>query len=167
MTREDIISVLKDYRQLTGRRAYLKVEMDRLTKLIEKERKGISVHDHLKYTKSVAVCPNSKDVYAPTEDTAQKILDGEDTPLVTRLVKKRQLIEGDYLKKDSLVRFADAWLEGLKQQESLVLVKQLVDHESWLHVQKEYENAFKEEKSVATLKKMKYIALSKIEFMTM
>lgn len=165
MTQEQVDGIFRDYQQIMGRCAYLRIEIERLTQAVNRDILSAEPLDFMRVSASFVTAQGDRNAGDPTGRAAQMLADGEPTEQAWRDQKRIKMLQCELENKLAALACVDAWLQGLGNAEQLVLRRRIMEHRTWELVAKDYEELFGESRSVDTLKKIKKTALQKVYVM--
>lgn len=165
MTQKQVDEVFRDYQQITGRCAYLRIEIERLRQAIDQENAAAEPLDFMRVSASFVVAQKGKNIGDPTGRAAQMLADGEPTEQARRDQRRMKTLTAELEDKLAALACVDAWLQGLDNTEQFILKRRMMEHLTWERVAKDYEALFGESRSVDTIKRVNRLALQKVYVM--
>ena len=163
MLPERVDEMLRDYREFSGRCAYLETLIQSLDKEIE-IMNGNEFYENIVPLGGQALdgMPHGSSVGNPTEQIGIMLADGHKPDYIVE--KERELADAkqEYEYKYPTVVFVNAWLKGLTDRERWIIENQVIDGVSWRELTSEHLAKYGETRTKRSLQLLRDKALGKI-----
>lgn len=162
MTPERVNEMLKNYREYSGRCAYLETYIKQLEKEVENMQDNLVLDQIASGGGSLDGMPHGTTVGNPTERAGIALADGYMPDYL--LLKKKELADAqlEVSRKATTVIFVNAWLRGLSERERWIIENQVIDGVSWRELTTEYYIKFGETRTKRALQLFRGKAMEKI-----
>ena len=163
MTRDQVDTMLSEYRKCKGRCGYLEKRLPELELEIEQEKARL-IPDAAQESPSMEPgMPHGSGVGNPVEKIVLRYADGFLPDEIREMVDSYRDMKAELAQGQRVIRYVDAWLEGLAERERWIIIHKVIDSEySWREVICMYRLQYGEEYSRDALKRIKERAMEKI-----
>ncbi|MBQ9211103.1 MAG: hypothetical protein IJ153_11020 [Clostridia bacterium] len=163
MTHEQVDAMLAEYRESVGRCGYLEKRIPELAAEIEQEKARLIQEAAQESPSMEPGMPHGSGVGNPVEKIVLRYADGFLPDEIRGMDKELRELRDEYARRQRVIQYVDAWLQGLNEREKWIIIHKVVDVEySWREVICMYRLQYGEEYSRDALKRIKERALEKI-----
>lgn len=165
MLPEKADQMLRDYKPFLGRTKYLSALIPELKAEAAAWRRNLPNELCYVGAQNIDGMPHGSTVGNPTERIGIMLAEGYTPDGLKELEKQITEYEQELREKGIVLRFVEAWLDGLTEKERWIVQMQVIDGAYWREIVAEYHRRYGEEYSKEGLKKIKEGAIAKIHQM--
>ncbi len=157
----DVLVMLTEYRDNVGKCAHLEVTITRLETLLAQQRALLEDTASL-HAQQISGMPHGSGTGDPVGRLACSLASGDTPSYIAELESDICRLKTERELYGSRVRYVEAWLKILPEQERYVLEEHTVNGVSWRMLGFEFERRFKTSGAKSTLKRVHARALERI-----
>lgn len=162
MTSKMILQTLHTYQENLGRCEHLEIEIKQAEAALIGMQSSLYSDVASPNTQNLDGMPHGHKVTSPTETIAIMLANGELPRHIADILDDLRIMRAELAEKQTLIRYVDAWLKGLTDQERWIIQGQVISGKTWRTLMLEYESINGEYRSKDSLKRLRARALKKI-----
>lgn len=162
MPSEIILQILHTYQENLGRCEHLEIEIKQAEAALIGMRRSLYLDVASPNTQNLDGMPHGNKVSSPTETIALMLANGELPHHISDTLNDLRTMRAELKERQTNVRYVDAWLRGLNDQERWIIQGQVISGKTWRALMLEYETKNGEYRSKDSLKRLRARALKKI-----
>ena len=145
MSPQNLMEILKNYRPLRARCAYLQSQLEMLERFL-RICEGEMIEDQVTMSQAITGMPHGSGVGDPTARLAMDIASGKVTEFVKQIWQEIEQTREELDRTSPDVRTVEIVLEALNERERILLEMKMIDEYSWAEIlgtmKRKYSNSY-------------------------